>query len=671
MARGKGDKPKKAGKKAAKVSKGRGLLATLVYWSVVAAIWSVIAAMGLIVWYSYDLPDVSKLDALKQRPSIVLTATDGSEIARFGSLRGEAIRVGELPRYVAQAVVAIEDRRFYSHFGLDVLGLARAMMVNLIERRVVQGGSTISQQLAKNVFLTPERTIKRKVQEVLLALWLEANFSKEEILTLYLNRVYLGAGAYGIDAAARRYFGKPAHKVTLQEAAMIAGLLKAPSRYAPTRDLDSARQRAGVVLSAMVDVGDISEKQAAVARKRPARLRPPKHGGRQNRYFADWIMDRLPDYVGTSERDLVVVTTLDPKAQASAEAIMQRALSISGNKLSVGQGALLALGHRGEIRAMIGGRDYVRSQFNRATQARRQPGSAFKAAVYLAGLEAGLRPDTIFVDRPIKVEGWSPRNYTGKFAGRVTMAEALSRSINTVAVTISEQVGRKRVADTAWRLGITGKIPLHPSIALGTANVSVMEIATAYAPFANGGYAVLPHGIVEIRVPGGPVLYRRRGSGRDRIVEARHAAMMSTMLARTISSEGTGKAARLNRPAAGKTGTSQDYRDAWFVGYSADLIAAVWLGNDDGSPMKRVTGGGLPARLWRDFMTAAHKGKAARGLMAGWSRSERQIARRGSNTDIGGFFARLLRDLGGGAGTPASDGLGDEYFEPRRHESAQ
>jgi penicillin-binding protein 1A len=667
MARGKGVKPKKTDRPAGKPRGSRGFFGGLIYWTVVAGIWVVIAAMALIVWYSYDLPDVSKMDAVKRRPSIVLVATNGSEIARFGKLQGEAVRVGELPDHMGQAVVAIEDRRFYSHFGLDLIGLARAMFVNLTRGRVVQGGSTISQQLAKNVFLTPERTIKRKVQEVLLALWLEANFSKEQILTLYLNRVYLGAGAYGVDAAARRYFGKPAGKVTLAEAAMIAGLLKAPTRYAPTGNLKAARQRAAVVLAAMADVGSITEKQSVAARKRPAKLRPPKHGGRQSRYFADWVMDRLPGYIGSSERDLVIVTTIDARAQAAAERAMQRAMTKSSSKLSVEQGALLALGHGGEIRAMVGGRDYVRSQFNRATQARRQPGSASKPVVYLAGLEAGLAPSTVFVDKPITVEGWTPRNYTGKYAGRVTMAVALARSINTVAVMVSERAGRKRVANTAWRLGITGKIPLNPSIALGTADVSVMEIATAYAPFANGGYAVLPYGIVEIRVQKGPVLYRRRGSGLDRVIETRHAAQMSKMLEGTILA-GTGKAARLKRPAAGKTGTSQDYRDAWFVGYSADLIAAVWLGNDDGGAMKRVTGGGLPARLWRDFMTAAHIGKPARGLTAGWKASGQRIARTSPDRGVGSFFKQLLRDLGGS--TPVPGKREDYNFGGRRNESA-
>ena len=626
----------------------------------------VIAAIGVIVWYSYDLPDVSKLDAVRQRATITLVATDGSEIARFGKLQGEPVRVGDLPKHMRQAVVAIEDRRFYSHFGVDVFGLARAMFVNVTRGRIVQGGSTISQQLAKNVFLTPERTIKRKVQEVLLALWLEANFNKDQILTLYMNRVYLGAGAYGVDAAARRYFGKPAARVNLAEAAVLAGLLKAPSRYAPTRNLKAARARAGVVLAAMVDVGDISEKQAAATRKRPAKLRRPKQGERQGRYFADWVMDRLPEYIGTSDRDLVIVTTIDAKAQAAAEAAMHRAMMKWGKKLSVGQGALLALGHGGEIRAMIGGRDYVRSQFNRATQARRQPGSAFKPAVYLAGLEAGMRPDTVFVDKPITIKGWSPKNYNGKYAGRVTMAEALAKSINTVAVGVSEEVGRKRVAEAAWRLGFGGKIPLQPSMALGTADVSMLEIAAAYAPFANGGYGVLPFGIIEIRVPKGRVLYRRRGSGLDRVIDIRHAAQMSKMLEGTIQA-GTGKAARLKRPVAGKTGTSQDYRDAWFVGYSADLIAAVWLGNDDGAPMKRVTGGGMPARLWRDFMTAAHKGRPARGLTAGWKASERRIARDSTDQSVGGFFKRLLRDLGGSS--PAPGKRSDYDFDARRNET--
>lgn len=631
--RGKG----RSGKTAARHGGLASALRFTLYWSSVLAVWALVAVMGLVLWYAYDLPDVSQLDAIHRRPAIVLEAADGSAIARFGDLYGEAVSVAGLPDYLPQAVVAIEDRRFYDHFGLDPIGLSRAALANLRAGRIVQGGSTITQQLAKNVFLTPERSLKRKVQEVLLALWLEANFSKQQILSLYLNRVYLGAGAYGVDAAARRYFGKPAAEVNLAEAAMLAGLLKAPSRYAPTRDLTAAQGRARVVLTAMVDAGYLDGAGETAARRRPAGLLPPRQGGRRARHFADWILDQLPDYVGPSERDLLVRTTLDAATQQQAETAIAAMLAAAGGEAAIGEAALVALAHDGAVRAMVGGADYRRSQFNRATQARRQPGSAFKPVVYLAGLETGLRPDTVMRDEPVTVDGWSPQNYDKRHIGEVTVADALARSINSVAVQVSERAGHDNVRDAALRLGITSPIPRHPSIALGAAEVTLIDLATAYVPFANGGRGVLPYAIVEIRDGSGEVLYVRRGGG-SRVVAPRHAAQMTAMLTRTIVS-GTGRAAALDRPAAGKTGTSQDYRDAWFVGYTADMVAAVWLGNDDGRPMRDVTGGGVPARLWRDFMLAAHEGVPPRPLVT-------PAAPDGSL----GFVERILRSLSGGDG---------------------
>ncbi|MFP6747760.1 MAG: transglycosylase domain-containing protein, partial [Alphaproteobacteria bacterium] len=371
---------------------GRGWLARLVYWLVVLLVWGVIAAMGVIVWYAYDLPPVDKLSAIERKPSVTLLDHKGRKIAEFGDVYGLPVQLSQLPRHLPRAVVATEDRRFYSHFGVDPIGLARAMVVNIRAGRVVQGGSTISQQLAKNVFLTPQRTLKRKVQEFLLALWLEANFSKEQILTLYLNRVYLGAGAYGVDAAARRYFSKPASKVNLAEAAMLAGLLKAPSRLAPTRDLKAARSRAAVVLNNMVKAGYIEPAAARAAKKNPAGLRRGRAPrGRPARYFADWVMDRLTDYLGPTERNLVIRTTLDATMQRQAEAAMAKLFAGPAKGRKIGQGALVAMTPNGAVRAMVGGRNYGQSQYNRATQARRQPGSAFKPVVFLAGLEAGLR----------------------------------------------------------------------------------------------------------------------------------------------------------------------------------------------------------------------------------------------------------------------------------------
>lgn len=632
----------------------RGILAGLFYWLSVLTVWGVIAVLGIVVWYAYDLPDVSKIDAIRKRPSITLLAADGSVFARYGDLYGEAVQVADLPPHLPQAVVAIEDRRFYSHIGLDPIGLARAVVANVRAGGIVQGGSTITQQLAKNAFLTPERTLKRKVQEVLLALWLEANFTKDQILTLYLNRVYLGAGAYGVDAASRRYFGKPASRVNMAEAALLAGLLKAPSRYAPTRNLEASRERAQVVLVSMVDAGFIAPGEAARARQNPAGLAQSQSGGRQYRYFADWIVDRLPDFIGPTDRTLVVETTLAPLVQAAAERSLEKTLSGPGIKVHVGQGAIIALDHDGAVRAMVGGRDYVASQFNRATQARRQPGSAFKPLVYLAGLEAGLKPESRLRDGPVTVDGWSPKNYAEKYRGEVTLTEALAQSINTVAVQVSERAGRRNVADAAIRLGITTDIPSHPSIALGTIEVVPLELASAYVPFANGGRGVLPYGILKIADAEGETLYRRRGAGAGQVISPAHAAAMTRMLRMTIE-QGTGRAAKLDRPAAGKTGTSQDYRDAWFIGYTADLVAAVWLGNDDARPMRGVTGGGLPARTWRNFMLAAHKGNAPREF------------REEPPEDATTFVQRLLRSLSGGS-TPAREADRDDGWDPRQRE---
>ena len=591
----------------------RSALGRLISWTLALGIWALIGVIATVAWYGYDLPDAGQLGAVERTPTITLVGSDGGEIASFGDLYSRPVQLADLPPALIQAVLATEDRRFYDHFGLDLIGSLRAAYVNLRAGRIEQGGSTITQQLAKNIFLSPERTIKRKVQETLLALWLERKLSKGEILTLYLNRVYLGAGAYGFDAAARRYFGKPAARVSLSEAAMLAGLLKAPSRYAPSRDLALARARASQVLANMVAAGYLAPAQAGAAKRRPAALKAPPRAATGARYFADWVLEQVPRYVGHTRRDLRVVTTLDRGLQRAAGRVVREALSKHGARLNVGQGALVALTPHGAVRAMVGGRSYAESQFNRAVQALRQPGSAFKLFVYLAGLEAGLEPDDVMRDEPVRIGDWQPRNYAGTYSGEVTLRQALARSINTVAVKVSERAGRARVIEAARRLGLTAELKPHPSLALGAAEVSLLDLTTAYAPLANGGEGVWAHAITEIRDGAGQVLYRRRGSGLGRVIGPRELAQLNDMLSAAIA-EGTGKAARLGRPAAGKTGTSQDFRDAWFIGYTADLVAGVWLGNDDAAPMKGVTGGRLPARIWRDFMSAAHAGRPPRPI---------------------------------------------------------
>jgi penicillin-binding protein 1A len=577
----------------------------LARWGLLAFLWATIALAGVFAYFAATLPDISDLAIAERRPSVTLMAADGSLLATYGEFFGEPLRLKEMPAYLPQAVIATEDRRFYSHYGVDPIGLLRAAWTNLRAGHVVQGGSTITQQLAKNVFLTPERTLSRKIQESLLSLWLERRFTKDQILEIYLNRVYLGAGTYGIDAAARRYFNKSARNVTLYEAAMIAGLLKAPSRFSPARDRERAAQRTGIVLDNLVDAGYLSKAQADAARRESTRLAEVQQPRPGNRYFADWVTEFLAGF-GGGKRDLLVQTTLDPKLQAAAEATLAETLRKEGPKADASQAALVAMSPDGAVRAMVGGRDYGDSQFNRATQALRQPGSAFKPFVYAAALEAGLTPSSRVVDTPIRIGDWAPKNYTGRYLGEITLADAVAESINTVAVQVSERTGRKHVVELARRLGITSELTNDASLALGTSEVTLIELTSAYAAFANGGIGAWAYGITEVRDSRGKVLFRRQGGGPGRVLSPEVAAEMNELLSGVIR-RGTGRAAALDRPAAGKTGTTQEYRDALFVGYTPDLIAGIWFGNDDNKPMHKVTGGALPARTWHDFMVAALK----------------------------------------------------------------
>ena len=591
---------------------GRALRGTL-KWGLVGFVWCFVALVALVSWYAYDLPDVDKLEAGKREPAIVFRDRNGAVLASYGDVYGSVVRLADIPKYLPQAVIATEDRRFYGHIGVDVWGLSRAVWVNLRHGRIREGGSTISQQLAKNLFLTRKRTVRRKVQETLLAFWLERRFSKDQILTIYLNRVYLGAGTYGVDAAARRFFGKPAGRVSLYEAAMLAGLLKAPSRHNPAANPSAAARRARIVLKDMVEAGFISQRRAEAALKRKHKF-SPGIGAAAPRYFTDWVLTRVRDYVGEVSNDLVVVTTLDARLQAIAEKQIEVYLARHGPRLRARQGALVALSPDGAVRAMVGGRSYSASKFNRATQAKRQPGSAFKPFVFLAAIEAGIDPDTKFRDAPIRIGRWRPRNYRNRYYGQVTLRESVTRSLNSVAVRVSEKVGRKKVIRVARRLGVRSRLRSHPSIALGAGEVTMLELTGAYAALANNGVGVFPFGIKEIRTRGGRVLYRRRGSGLGRVVAASHVAAMNDVL-RAVMVWGTGKAARLaDRPAAGKTGTSQEFRDAWFIGYTPDLVTGVWVGNDDNAPMRGVTGGALPAWIWKAFMRQALNGVAPKQL---------------------------------------------------------
>lgn len=602
----KGKAPRKAARKR---SWGQRILSGLI----VLGIWGVMVVAGIVAYVAHDMPNISEVATAARRPAITLVALDGTEYQRLGDLRGETLDVSELPPHFVQALVATEDRRFFSHFGVDPIGILRAAYTNYRAGRTVQGGSTLTQQLAKNLFLTPDQNFKRKAQEALLALRLEATYSKEQILTAYLNRVYLGAGTYGVDAAARTYFNKSARDLSLRESAIIVGLLKAPSRYAPTSSLNRATQRMGVVLRAMLDEGYITPAQydAAMAVPQVPARKPGADG--DGRYFAGWVADQVEAFVGADHGDLVVYTTFDPRLQQMAERKVTEMLNGPGAEAKVSQAAALVMTPDGAVRAMIGGRDYANSEFNRATQALRQPGSSFKPMVYLAALESGWTEGSTILDAPYRKDKWTPGNYDGKFRGEVTLRDALAHSLNTATIRLAEAVGIDNVRRAAKRLGLTTPMRRDLSLALGTSEVTLLDITGAYATLANDGEAVIPYGILEIRDTDGTILYQRHGSSAGFAVATPHVEAMNRLLSGPVT-YGTGKAAQLDRPTVGKTGTTQDYKDAWFIGYTADLVGGVWLGNDDGTPMKKVTGGGLPAKLWHAIMVEAHQGLPPRGL---------------------------------------------------------
>jgi penicillin-binding protein 1A len=594
-------KSKSRSRKGKKTGFGR-----IFYWCFVLGVWGAVAFAALIGWHMMSLPPLNALVVPKRPPTITILGADGKTIATRGDMGGAAVPLKALPPYLPKAFIAIEDRRFYHHFGLDPIGLMRAVVTNVLHRGVREGGSTLTQQLAKNLFLTQERTLSRKIDELILALGLEAKYSKNQILELYLNRVYFGAGAYGVEAAAQRYFGKSARNVTLGEAAMLAGLVKAPSKLAPTRNPKLARERAEVVLSAMVDGGFVSAATAHAARTHRVVI-AKENGPGSIGYVADWVMDSLNDYVGRFDTDVTVQTTIDPALQAIAEKALADELAQKGARYGVSQGALVAIDPGGAVRALVGGRSYTESQFNRAVSAHRQPGSSFKPFVYLTALERGLTPDTVRDDAPITVKGWRPENYSHEYWGPVTLTKALANSLNTVSVRLTLEVGAANVVKTARRLGISSPLEPNASIALGTSEVTPLEIVGAYVPFANGGIGTIPHVIERVRGEKGKVLYARQTSGSSRVASLENVGMMNRMMEETLLTGTARRASIPGWPAAGKTGTSQDYRDAWFIGYTGHMVTGVWLGNDDSSPTKKATGSGLPVDVWDRFMRAAHQ----------------------------------------------------------------
>lgn len=557
----------------------------------IALVVAVIVAMSSLPSYN----ELVRRDDLGQM--IRVRGADGSVLVSLGPSFGEWLSYSEIPEIMKDAMVAVEDKRFRSHIGVDPIGLARAFKVRVSKGRWTQGGSTITQQLARNIFLTNTRTFGRKTREAVLALALERRFSKDQVLELYLNRVYFGGGAYGIDAASRRFFGHSAKTLTLSEAAIIAGLVKAPSNYAPSADAEAARQRAAVVIRLIQENGDISAAQAASAAPTAVRIVPsPKDNS--SRYFTDWVLPQLDTLIDETVDPIEVWTTLDPGMQRLADHV------INANTPQGSQAALVSLDRDGAVRAMVGGRDYVQSLYNRATQATRQPGSSFKLFVYLAAIEAGYRPDTMVAADPITINGWSPRNNGRNYSGSVTLRQAFAQSINTVSVRLGQEVGFRTVADMAQRFGITTPVVTHPSMALGSSEVRLIDMTRAFASVAAKGAAVVPYGIKRVTTADGHILYQHQPDEGRMLVAPWVAAQMTDLLQAAVMT-GTGAAAQIGRPVAGKTGTTTANKDGWFLGFSSGLTTGVWMGRDDNRVVPGLQGGRAPARAFHDFMVRA------------------------------------------------------------------
>jgi penicillin-binding protein 1A len=587
-------------------------LLRLIPWIVIAFGWIALTLASVAAYYAAILPDPREAMVLRLPPNLTILARGGEFIAERG-MRRAYVPYKEIPSGLIKAVLATEDRRFFDHFGLDPIGLARAASTNLRSGEVVQGGSTITQQLAKNLFLQPKRTWNRKAEEFILALWLEHRFKKQEILELYLNRVYFGSGNYGIGAAAYFYFGKSPHDITLSEAALLAGLIKAPSYYSPTANMDRARTRAREILRLLAETDQIDINQYAEALASPPQLKvPPSKPGFG--FVADWVAEVAPMLTGETDNNLIVETTIDAGLQITARTAVENVMRTKGRTARASEAAVLLLTPEGAVRVMIGGRNHAESQFNRAVRARRQPGSAFKPFIYLAAVENGYAPGTFIDDSPVEIDGWRPTNFGNVYHGTIDLRTALTHSSNMAAIRLMRSVGAERVIEAANRLGVLSARNVGPTLALGTSETTLLEMTTAFAVFANGGLAVVPEVVERIKDDGGHVLFERSKLPGARIVSARAVSAMNDMMNSVVTS-GTARAASLDLyPAAGKTGTSQNFKDAWFVGYTAQWVGGVWMGNDNASAMRGVTGGSLPAEIWKELMLKAHDGLMAKPL---------------------------------------------------------
>ncbi|MFM9890760.1 MAG: transglycosylase domain-containing protein [Rickettsiales bacterium] len=630
-------------------------------WAMLIArlvIGGMIVAGLAVVYFTSTLPDIRAIDTIKKQQGITVETADGRVIANYGDVYGSYIPYDKLPKTLVQAVIATEDRRFFVHHGVDFWGIARAMVTNIAHGHVVQGGSTVTQQVAKNVFLTPERSLKRKIQEVLLAFWLEGRFSKKEIMAIYLNRVYLGSGTFGIDAAAHRYFNKSATELNLYESALMAGLLKAPSRYSPAANAERSRERVHQVLLNMVDAGFLKENAVKPTMEGYVKLAGHEtSSGGDVRYFADWVVDEIPNTIGEVNEDLIVTTTMDTRLQGAASDALQDVISTQGQGKNVSQGALVAMTPDGAVKALVGGLNYSESQYNRAAQAKRQPGSSFKIFVYLAALEAGYTPQTTVTDAPIAMQvgnkSWTPENNErNEYRGDIPLVEALRYSLNTVSVRLSQSVGIARVAQMAERLGLPN-IPAYPSIALGAVEATLLDMTGAFAHLPNRGNRVTPYGIVRIRTVKGNELFKREEPQPESLLSESVVNQMNYMLV-DAATRGTGsKAALKGYQSAGKTGTSSDFKDAWFIGFTNQLVAGVWVGNDDNKSMKKVYGGTIPALVWHEFMLRAMDGIPAK-----------PIPTDAGSSGIGGLLPWLFGGSGAPSSAPAPTGASQGVEEP-------
>ncbi len=579
----------------------------IIYWLSFLGAIAAIIGLAIFLYYSLDLPNPDKLKVPKTVPTVSITTSDGEVLTHRAAQQSGHIAIKLLPKHAIQALVSIEDRGFYSHNGVDVFGIMRAAIANIINGNRAQGGSTLTQQLAKMLYLKPEKKLKRKVQEAMLAVWLESKYEKDELLNLYFNRAYFGAGANGIEAASQKYFDKSARYLQLHESALLAGLMKAPSAYNPIRHPERAKKRQKLVLNAMLDEGYISKQQHQTALTAPLGIKRTNVAS-QAQYAADWIMRDMRGLAGDLNTDITVEATIDPYLQQMAENALNGVMDAFSTPYKAGQAALILMDQHGAVRALVGGRNYGKSSFNRVINAKRQPGSVFKPFVYLAALEAGYKPTSKVKDAPIRFKNWRPKNYNGKYYGNVTLTNSLAKSMNSVSLRLAKKLGSKKIIATARRLGIASDLRQDLSIALGTSEVSLQELTNGYLPFMNGGFDADAHIIAKITGQNNRNIYSHFNDGSERIVAKQHVLQMRDMLF-AVTDWGTGKKAQIpNFQAFGKTGTTQNYKDGWFIGFTSEYIAGVWVGNDDGKPTNKVTGGNLPAQIWHDLMAKIHDG---------------------------------------------------------------